>query len=357
MIEEKEILQSKVIDLLRFPMIVGIVLLHAFLESIKGLDVPETGIPIYHTLSFFISRIIVCVAVPLFFFISGYLFFYHTSFTFDIYKKKLSSRVRTLLIPYLFWNLVVLAGHWIVSLLSPVELTSGAYKLVRNYTLGNYIHCFWDINGAMPINGVLWFIRDLMIIVVCSPLIYLVIRYFRWYALVVLGSLWGIGVTLEIPHISAVFFFSLGAWFSINKRNFVVDFKYFFPWGVLIYLFIAIGIIRLRGTVAFLYVSNVGILLGIISVIAIATQLVEMRRWKASSFLVSSCFLVYAFHQLPLNMLNRILFKVIEPIYDWHFVFIYFVSPLIVIVVDVLFYVLLKKFVPQFVAVITGGRS
>lgn len=50
---EKNILQSRVIDVLRFPMIVGVVLWHSFFEGIMGLDIPDSGIPIYHTTSFF----------------------------------------------------------------------------------------------------------------------------------------------------------------------------------------------------------------------------------------------------------------------------------------------------------------
>ena len=50
-------------------MIVGVVLWHSFFEGIMGLDIPDSGIPIYHTTSFFISRILASVAVPLFFFI------------------------------------------------------------------------------------------------------------------------------------------------------------------------------------------------------------------------------------------------------------------------------------------------
>ncbi|WP_229570861.1 MULTISPECIES: hypothetical protein [Bacteroidaceae] len=71
---EKNILQSRVIDVLRFPMIVGVVLWHSFFEGIMGLDIPDSGIPIYHTTSFFISRILASVAVPLFFLFQGISF-------------------------------------------------------------------------------------------------------------------------------------------------------------------------------------------------------------------------------------------------------------------------------------------
>ena len=39
---EKKNLQSKVIDVLRFPMIVGVVLWHSFFEGIMGLDIPDS---------------------------------------------------------------------------------------------------------------------------------------------------------------------------------------------------------------------------------------------------------------------------------------------------------------------------
>lgn len=354
---DEELLQSKVIDFLRFPMIIGIVMLHAFLESIKGLEIPVSGVPVYHFLSFFISRVLVYVAVPLFFLISGYLFFYRTEFSLATYKKKLKTRVRTLLVPYLFWNIVVLAGHWSMALFSPVELASGAYKLVSDYIWSDYLLCFWNINGAMPVNGVLWFIRDLMIMMVCAPLVYWGIRYFRWYLLVIVGGIWMTGATWEIPQMSAVFFFSLGAWFSINGRNFVADFKCFCPWGVMLYLIYGVATVGTRGTAGFVYVSNAGILAGIVAVVALTYYFVKNGKWRVSAFLMGSCFLVYAFHQLPLNVLDRILFRGMHPDEDWQFVLIYLAGPVLIVFMDLLLYALLRRFFPRFAAVITGGRS
>ena len=55
---EKKNLQSKVIDVLRFPMIVGVVLWHSFFEGIMGLDIPDSGIPRYQANSNIKSRIL-----------------------------------------------------------------------------------------------------------------------------------------------------------------------------------------------------------------------------------------------------------------------------------------------------------
>lgn len=351
-----DVLQSKVINFLRFPMIVAVVLQHAFLEGVK-VSVPEVGIPIYHNLSFLISKVFSYVAVPLFFFISGFLFFYHTSFSLDAYKQKLRSRVRTLLIPYLFWNIVILICHWIVYLFSPIPLTSGYYKLVSDYSWLDYLRIFWDVNGAYPINGALWFVRDLMIMVVCSPLVYWTLRYCRWYILAILGGAWLFGGTFYFPLLTATFFFSLGAWFSLNGRNFVADFKSFYPWGVILYLIVALGTISTRESTGFTFVSNAGILLGLVSCVAITGHYVGKGCWRASAFLTGSCFLVYAFHHLPLNAIVRIWFKYTHPVYDWHFLLIYFMAPIVIIAIDLLAYALLKKYCPKFMAIITGGRS
>lgn len=112
-----------------------------FFEGIMGLDIPDSGIPIYHTTSF-LYHVFWLQWQFLYFFISGYLFFFRTTFSVDVYKKKLKSRIKTLLIPYLFWNFVVLVGHWIVTVLSPVQLTSGAYKQVSDYTVCDYLISF-----------------------------------------------------------------------------------------------------------------------------------------------------------------------------------------------------------------------
>ena len=45
----------------------------------------------------------------------------------------------------------------------------------------------------MPVNGALWFIRDLMVMLAFSPLVYWCLRYFRWYILVVFGCIWLVG--------------------------------------------------------------------------------------------------------------------------------------------------------------------
>lgn len=69
-------LKSQIIDFLRFPLIVGVVFIHGALTT------PNTELgndvyifPIFYYCSQFMSNILGRLAVPLFFLISGFLFF------------------------------------------------------------------------------------------------------------------------------------------------------------------------------------------------------------------------------------------------------------------------------------------
>lgn len=124
--------------------------------------------PIYSNLSFLISKLIAGIAVPLFYVFSGYFFFYNTSsFTVNDYLGKLKKRVKTLLIPYIFWNLAVIAFYFAAQTFLP-SMMSGNNKLIVDYTLVDWFRAFWNYNNEMPISYQLWFIRDLIVVVLMS---------------------------------------------------------------------------------------------------------------------------------------------------------------------------------------------
>lgn len=96
------------IDILRFPLIVGVVFVHDYSGKTYGSIVNgrSTGFWVDYVQLFF-SCGIGHVAVPLFFLISGYLFF-QGKWSWGNYANKLERRINTLLIPYLFWNCLTL---------------------------------------------------------------------------------------------------------------------------------------------------------------------------------------------------------------------------------------------------------
>lgn len=100
-------LQSQTIDWLRFPLIICVIFIHNAtlpadfdVTTIDWQSLSAGDLFIYMKILF--SHVLTHIAVPIFFMISGFLFFLRTpKLTLNIYKNKIKKRLHTLLIPYL----------------------------------------------------------------------------------------------------------------------------------------------------------------------------------------------------------------------------------------------------------------
>lgn len=165
---------SKTISWLRFPLAALIVLKHYYTPDISAEAVGGADeLMVYHYIGEFTKGVFPAIAVPLFFFISGYLYFNKLELTgtqgysFSIWKKKTQGRIKSLLIPYLSWNLLVLALYYITQCLTGGSdvMTKDGYKLIADYGIADYAKAVYAIDSTgMPIDGPLWFIRDLFIV-------------------------------------------------------------------------------------------------------------------------------------------------------------------------------------------------
>ena len=92
------------------------------------------------------------------------------------YVKKLKKRVRSLLVPYILWNLITvvfLALHYL-------PIFSGIFPRMQaegfNMGWGDFLRGM--LITTSPHNLNLWFIRELMMFVLVAPLLYLLLS--RW---------------------------------------------------------------------------------------------------------------------------------------------------------------------------------
>jgi hypothetical protein len=154
------------------------------------------------------------IAVPLFFIISGYLLFINNNkFSLVIYLDKIKKRFKSLVIPFLFNS-----GIYAFFLL-------GLYLL--GYSFGEIkfdsIKDFFYVLIIKPIPFQLWFIRDLFIIILFSPIIYFFIKRLNYLCLAIFFVIWLYNYQcFKIIDNETVFFFSLGSFLAINKFNFVL---------------------------------------------------------------------------------------------------------------------------------------
>lgn len=348
-----EEIQSKTIDFLRFPLIVGVVLIHAHLATNV---LQESHFVVYDTVSYLISDVVARVAVPLFFFISGFLFFYRSnSFSLSIYVCKLKKRIHSILIPYLCWNLIVILLYFLAQTFLPGLM--GETKLIIHYSVVDWLRAFWSVKGD-PVCYQFWFLRDLMVVIVFSPLIYIVIKYLNWFSAFILGILWYFNWWFSLSgfSIAALFFFSAGAYFGIQSCNFVVWLKPFFLPVTVIYVLLVFICVFFREQSWSRYIHSLSILVGITFFITLSAHFLERGKWSVNPFLVGCAFFIYAYHGMPLILIQKISLKSLPFLNDWILFTVYFLSAGLIFLIGMFIYCLLKRYFPRFLKVMTGGR-
>ena len=99
---------SSVITFLRFPLCVAVVYIHSLVLEYVGWD--RELYPLTTYLYQIISVNIAGIAVPLFFFISGFLFFYNVEkFDVRVYMNKMKKRIYSSLIPQHYYKIFFLS--------------------------------------------------------------------------------------------------------------------------------------------------------------------------------------------------------------------------------------------------------
>ncbi|MBO7637111.1 MAG: acyltransferase family protein, partial [Paludibacteraceae bacterium] len=226
------------------------------------------------------------LCVPIFFIISGYLFFINIDqFTKGVYCEKLHRRLHSLLIPYLVWNGVVFLLYYLGSM-TIAPMPSG--KAATSFSFSDFIWSFWNIGhvyGDDSFTGLvldipLWYVRDLMVISLLSPLLYLLLTKTKGFILLVFAVLWAGELIPDFyaPSDQALFFFSFGAYAGIRK--FVIPVE----WGdkrcflfLLIYLLLAVPILYFRFFRSFevfwVWIKHVNDLFGIATILLLALRL------------------------------------------------------------------------------------
>ena len=211
-----DISQFDIIRQLRFPMIVLVTFAHSYGHVAEDFNLLTSDWNTYEFLKLLVSQTLVKVAVPVFFIMSGYLFFSNVKeWNLTVYKSKILRRVKTLLIPYLIWNLLMV-----------LKLKTFSWSFFWNYIpeAGKQIDWFGSEHYLVaPANMPLWFLRDLIVVSLLTPIIYIGVRKVGYWLIAVLTILYLSGVCPFISGLSAyaVYFFTLGSFLGIRKHDLI----------------------------------------------------------------------------------------------------------------------------------------
>ena len=292
--------------------------------------------------------------VPAYFFISGMLLFYSKK----SYTQKLSSRIRTLLIPYLFFNSIILIGYIILSLSGrPAVILE---KDLADYGIIDYLRAYWDrgswSNGnGSPLLCPFWYIRNLIVLVIISPVLYYVVKYTKLLFPMIMGLLW-INSYDSAYTLQSLTMFSLGAYFPINDKNPIVVFDQYKH--LFLCLFIFLGVIDMSHAFITIPFSSQIHRLSLISNVMLLLWIGErLPKWQLySPFLSKSSFFVFCIHY-PIVLGFRSVFSRLYGWPDIMLILLYVCSVIVVTSVCVIVYNLMRKTLPRLLNVITGSRD
>lgn len=305
-----------------------------------------------------ISFGLAATAVPLFMMFSGYLLgfkFLREGLSFCSYKMNLKKKTKSLLVPYLAWNilcfLLILVRH---------HLNSEVYIP----TLWEVFYGISENNSSLitPADGPLWFVRDLIIFNLFSPVFYVVMHFMKQKGLLVLSIIYMLSHLLKgIPFLGVMIPFMLGWSLVYHDTLFLKVKKPFLLYAVLILVFV-ISSSPIFGDDWFSYSSHLlNPLFGMLfacSLYQFIGRMHDSQKQKIDSLAMYS-FFIFASHGVYARLLTKtisfVLFK-FNLDYNISLFISYTITPFIIVVLSIIMCKMLNKYSHPIYMVLSGGR-
>ena len=293
------------ISQLRFPLAALVVLIHSNLSghfTTQG-EKTEMACRVIHGFSVGLTSF----TVPLFFAISGYLFFYGLQdFTAETYRKKLQRRIKTLLIPYILWVFIAfllfagqsfVKGEHLTWDLSP-NLWWGCCQLAPGHEsiLGYPIE-----EVTAPLLVPLWFVRDLTLLALLSPVIHFLLKRMGWSFILLAGILFHVSLYPNWGGISAMgpLFFCSGAVWAIQGKDPLASTRKWMPASCVVAILSLLAYVTLWNRVHWAITDTLNtIFVWSGMLVAIHWADCSRRKHPIPKTLSQSSFFVYAVHTL-----------------------------------------------------------
>ena len=353
-------IESKVLDAVRIPSIVLVVMIHITGYGMRQVNICPDDYSLYMSVNRLFSSVIGGVAVPVFFLVSGYLFFRNCEFSKTAYKAKLKRRLHTLLIPFLLWNSLYLIVR-LIPLLIPAFAKISLCEFPGDINFMSLLSAFWNFNeSGFPIVVPLWFLKDLIVMSILSPLVYYFVRYTKLYGLTALLLVWISGVMApamsRIPlDMNSVFFFTAGAYFGIRRVNIVEQFWSLRHISWCYIVLVSIEMVKSLSNIS-PYVHRIGILFGIVGIFALATKWVADNPDIDTKSVSGIVFFIYAIHDPWLVASCGRVVEFLLPTGQWSLILGYFLTGCVIVASGIVLYKILNKLMPRVIGVMIGKR-
>lgn len=329
---------SDKIKVISFVATIMVVYRHAFTISafFENGTVPSTYNRIIHRVIASMTE----VAVPVFFIISGYFFFRLSYLKAGQYGRMIKKKFFSLFIPFCFWNLM---GLIVVALYNPQDIPSSSLNILEYFFLSEPY-------------GPLWYVRDLLLLMVMVPL-------YQWafdsrfklvpvYLMIAtLFYLW-IPVSTNLLNEESILFFLFGGLVSKYSSTLLFHFSKKQTFFLVAFWLIVCFSINLWH---FEWLHKLTTLWGITAFWA-CLDCIDNRMKNICVRLSPYSFFIYVTHFYVVKTI-KILLSRIAPGNDLISMFTFLFAPLFTILVLIYLSRFLEKKAPNFYSIVMGGRT
>lgn len=284
-------------------------------------------------------------AVPFFFFISGYLFF--INYRPEAAKNKLVTRFRTLLVPYVIWNIIASFCWFLIAWVANYEYVE---SISRYSSFSEYLYLFL-FSGHLSI---FWFIRNLIVYTVLSPCFYYLLLNKAYGILIVVITLIA-SLIIPMSYTNLLYWISIylfGCLVGIHRKEWIINSslsntsKFFV---ILLWLFCFITSIFTAKNELFTLFR----FLSPISLIIIYDYFSFTKHFSPCRYLHYS-FCIYAMHWIPLYVVQTYHSK--HTIFQFDDYIVYYLLPIFYILISLFIGYYLESKTPKLYSLLTGGR-
>lgn len=293
-------------------------------------------------------------AVPLFFIISGALFF--RNYSDNKYIEKLRTRLHSLVVPYLLWNIISMVFAIVTSYTFMSNYFVGREKFVislSNVLLGIFHH---------KCNNPFWFVFNLFFFVIISPIINMLLCSKRSVLISVSVITIFVQLNIGLPDIifsfkSSIVYYMIGAiigkfymdkFVSISKKNDIIISGIICVCGVGLFL----------GTEYDLYELPIIIKIVVISVISLALwKLLDPLTEKVKNIdFMKNSFFVFALHINVSAVVTKLLYILLPKRGEFAIINFLLTVVITLCIINTISMVLKKYFKPIY-SILSGART
>ena len=364
---------SKRITSLRFLLMIFVVFIHNNLriENIIK-DALKNGVEPYvyannvfgQWVQFFISDGIARCAVPLFFMFAAYLQFMKN----DSYSTLLKKKTKSLVIPFFLWPLLNIALYVGLKTLAltfvPSIVQNKDSFATSGWGIKEWFHAFFGYENMTEEDRVFggyliqfWFIRDLFILILFSPLLKILVKKFPVCFMLAISFFYFSDMRPFFVAAQALFYYSLGLYFA----EFDFDFFTFadkIKWKALLPLYLFAWFItwKICGEYSCSYWFMV--LLASLIMLKFSKFIIKNDKvFAVSKYFAGYSFWLFAIHMpVLLNCVQSLWRKMLPMTNTFYCMAEYFGVSILIIVIGTGCGILLKKICPPLFRLLNGGR-